>query len=177
MEFLGQRSHQSRSCNLHSSCGNTGSFNPLCLVGIESVSLCCWDATDPIVPQWELQANNFWELFTKGGFFLFQMARIFQSLSLWLVNHYSSKIYQARSVGLWSRGVVESNHADKMTEWWMWGGDPHTAGVYSTARGPEEPEAECPNLQEEAHLLLGIRKSSRRTTGLHQAKSEGHCRP
>ena len=59
----------------------------------------------------------------------------------------------------------------------MWGGDPHTAGVYSTARGPEEPEAECPNLQEEAHLLLGIRKSSRRTTGLHQAKSEGTADP
>ena len=46
MEFLGQESDLSNSCDLHYSCGNA---RP----GIESATWCCRDTTDSIVPQWE----------------------------------------------------------------------------------------------------------------------------
>ena len=43
MEFLGQGSDPSCSCDLHYSCGNARCFNPLCWAG---------DGTSVLVPQW-----------------------------------------------------------------------------------------------------------------------------
>ena len=53
MEFPGQGSDPSCSCNLYHSCGSAGSFN---CAGprIKPVSWCCTDAANPFVPQWEL---------------------------------------------------------------------------------------------------------------------------
>ena len=39
MEFPGQGSDLSRCCDLHCSCGNTGSFNPLCWAGVRTCDL------------------------------------------------------------------------------------------------------------------------------------------
>lgn len=39
-EFLGQESHWSSSCNLLCRCSSAGSFNTLCLVGMEPESWC-----------------------------------------------------------------------------------------------------------------------------------------
>ena len=55
MEFLGQGSDPSCSCDLPSSCINAGSFNPLCWLGSEPASYCCRDATDPTEPQRKLR--------------------------------------------------------------------------------------------------------------------------
>ena len=44
IEFPGQGSDLSHSCDLH---GNAGSFNPLYCTGIEPVSWHCRDATEP----------------------------------------------------------------------------------------------------------------------------------
>ena len=40
MEFAGQGSALSHSCNLHHSYGNAGSFNPLCQAGIDPDHTC-----------------------------------------------------------------------------------------------------------------------------------------
>ena len=45
MEFPGQGSDPSCSCNLRHSGGKAGSFNPLCWMGINPASWCCRDAT------------------------------------------------------------------------------------------------------------------------------------
>ena len=51
MEFPGQGSDLSHSCNLHCSRGNAR-------LGIEPVFWCCRDATDPIAPQQELPTQG-----------------------------------------------------------------------------------------------------------------------
>ena len=53
MECQGQGSDWSHGCNLHCSCGNNRSSNPLCRVVIEPASQCSRDAADPVVPQQE----------------------------------------------------------------------------------------------------------------------------
>ena len=55
MAFPGQGSDPSYSCDLHSSCGSTpGSLTHCVQPGIKPASQCSRDATNPIVPQWEL---------------------------------------------------------------------------------------------------------------------------
>ena len=51
MEFLGQRLDLSPSCDLCCGLGNAVSLTHCVGLGIEPVSLCCRNATDPIVPQ------------------------------------------------------------------------------------------------------------------------------
>lgn len=60
MEFPGQRSILSHSCDLHHSCGNTVSFSHQAWPGMETASQHCRDTANPTVLQWELL-----ELFTK----------------------------------------------------------------------------------------------------------------
>ena len=55
MEFPGQRSILSHSCDLHHSCGNTVSFSHQAWPGMETASQHCRDTANPIGPQWELQ--------------------------------------------------------------------------------------------------------------------------
>lgn len=47
VEFLGQGLDPSGSCDLCCSCGNSGSFNPLCHPGIEPAAWCWREAADP----------------------------------------------------------------------------------------------------------------------------------
>lgn len=56
MEFLGQGSDPSHSFDLHCSCGNTRTFNPLFWEGSGTcvLALCFRDTSSPIVPQQEL---------------------------------------------------------------------------------------------------------------------------
>ena len=60
--FLGQGSDPSISCNLCHNCGNTRFLTHCAGLGIEPVSQCSRDATDPIVPQWELLTPPFWKM-------------------------------------------------------------------------------------------------------------------
>ena len=57
MEFPGQRSDPSLSCDLSHSYGNTGSFNPLCWTGDQTYVLVLGDAADPVVPHQELHRS------------------------------------------------------------------------------------------------------------------------
>ena len=59
MEFLGQGSDLSCSCDLHSSCNNAGSSTHCDGMGINPASQCCRDAADPIVSQQKLQNQRF----------------------------------------------------------------------------------------------------------------------
>ena len=52
MEFLGQGSDPSHSCDLLRSCGN--SLTHCARLGIKPVSQCFRDTADPIAPQWKL---------------------------------------------------------------------------------------------------------------------------
>ena len=61
------------SCNLHCSCGNTGSFNPLWQDGIEPATWHCGNPLDPVVPQWELH----------NDFYIDYMLKL-QNLSVWI---------------------------------------------------------------------------------------------
>ena len=54
MEFLGQGSDWSCSCNPSRSCGNARSSTHCAGQGIEPASQGSQDAADPVVPQWEL---------------------------------------------------------------------------------------------------------------------------
>ena len=54
MEFPGQGSGPSHSCNLFPTCSNARYFNPLCQARIEPVSWCCRDAANHVVTQWKL---------------------------------------------------------------------------------------------------------------------------
>ena len=54
MEFLGQGSDPSHSCDLHHGYGDTGSATHCAGPGIKPVSQCSRDATDPVAPQREL---------------------------------------------------------------------------------------------------------------------------
>ena len=54
MEFMGQGSDLSHSCDLYCSYSNARSFSPLCRPGIEPVSWYCRDRVDPVGPQWKL---------------------------------------------------------------------------------------------------------------------------
>ena len=54
MEFLGQESDLSLNPNLHCSCANARSLTRSAGPGIKPESQGCRDASDPIVPQWEL---------------------------------------------------------------------------------------------------------------------------
>ena len=56
-EFLDQGSDLSCSCNLNCSCSNAGSLTHCAGPGIEPASQSSQDATDPAVPQEELQKN------------------------------------------------------------------------------------------------------------------------
>lgn len=61
-KLLGQGSDPSHSCNLCCSCGNTGSFNPLCRTGTEWIftSRAAWAATLRCLThwaKWELHVN------------------------------------------------------------------------------------------------------------------------
>ena len=60
-----QRSDLSLSSDLHHSCSNAESFNPLCGAGIEPASWCCRDATNPVVPLQKLPTlfKNFYLFF------------------------------------------------------------------------------------------------------------------
>lgn len=60
MEFPGQASDSGCSCNLHHGCGYAGSFNALYQagLGIEPVSSCCRDPTDPVELRRELQFTD-----------------------------------------------------------------------------------------------------------------------
>ena len=59
MELPDQGSDLSRSCHLSHSCSNTGSLTHCAGPGIEPATQCSQDATDPIVPQWELPHSHF----------------------------------------------------------------------------------------------------------------------
>ena len=56
MEFPGQGSDPSHSCDLCCSCSNAGSLTHCVRLGIEPVSWCCRDMDDPIEPQRELHS-------------------------------------------------------------------------------------------------------------------------
>ena len=58
MEFPGQGSDLSRSCNLCSTWGNARSLTHCVRPGIEPVSQCSQDATNPITPQQELLTSK-----------------------------------------------------------------------------------------------------------------------
>ena len=62
MEFLGQESDLSWSCNPPHSFSPAGSFNPLCWPRIKPVSWCWRDAAHHPVPQWELCHRNLLKL-------------------------------------------------------------------------------------------------------------------
>ena len=55
MEFPGQGSDPSHSCDLSHSCGNNGPLTHWAQVGIEPASLCSQDTTDSVAPRQELQ--------------------------------------------------------------------------------------------------------------------------
>ena len=57
------------------------------------------------------------------------------------------------------------NHTKKRTDQSMWGSNPHTASVYPVTKVLWEPRGRVFSFWEELQLLLGIRKSFRRTTG------------
>ena len=59
MEFLGQGSVPSHSCDLQHSCGNTRSLTHSAWLGIKAESQCSRNATNPTVPQWELLEQEF----------------------------------------------------------------------------------------------------------------------
>ena len=54
MDLPGQRSDPSCSCNLSWSCGNAGCLTCCARPGMEPVSECSQEATNPVAPQWEL---------------------------------------------------------------------------------------------------------------------------
>ena len=54
MEFLGQGSDLSHSCDLCHSCSNAGSLTHCLGLGIKPVSQWSQDAADPVVPLWEI---------------------------------------------------------------------------------------------------------------------------
>ena len=67
MEFPGQGSALSCSCDLYHSCGNARSFNQLCQAGDQTyMSWHCREAADPVVPQWQLHNEEFWVLMLGG---------------------------------------------------------------------------------------------------------------
>ena len=55
MEFPGQGSYPSCTCDLHHSCGNAGSLTHCARPGIDPVSQHSRAAADPVMPQQELQ--------------------------------------------------------------------------------------------------------------------------
>ena len=55
MEFPGQGSDLSRSCDPRYSCGNRGSLTHCAELGIEPATQCTRDVANPIAPQQELQ--------------------------------------------------------------------------------------------------------------------------
>ena len=63
MEFLGQGSDLSCSCDLSHSYGSVGSLAQYARLGIEPVSQHSQDASDPIGPRQELQCLGFLFLF------------------------------------------------------------------------------------------------------------------
>ena len=58
MEFLGQGTDPSCSCNLSCSCGDPGSLTHRARLGIKPAFQCSQDSADPVVPQWELLNFN-----------------------------------------------------------------------------------------------------------------------
>ena len=56
MEFLGQGSDPSHSCDLSRNCGNAGSLIYCAGSGIESTSQCSRNATNPLAPQGDLHS-------------------------------------------------------------------------------------------------------------------------
>ena len=54
MEFLGQESDQSHSCNLSHSCGSAISFTHCAGPGIKPVPQCSQDTANPVAPQQKL---------------------------------------------------------------------------------------------------------------------------
>ena len=65
MDFPGQRSDLSCSCDLCQSCGNAGSSTHCAGLGIEPASQLSQDATDPIAPELELQQILFTFVFLE----------------------------------------------------------------------------------------------------------------
>ena len=59
MEFLGQGLDPCLNCDLHCSCGNSGSLIYCAGPGIEPASQHSQDATDSVVPQQDLQERSF----------------------------------------------------------------------------------------------------------------------
>ena len=63
MEFPGQGSDPSHSCNLYCCCNNARSFNPLCRAGDQTCVPALRDATDPVAPEQEILFLNFYLIF------------------------------------------------------------------------------------------------------------------
>ena len=63
MEFPGQGSDPSHSCDLHHTCSNTGSLTHGARQGIKPMSQCPRDAADPFAPQRELWLVDILKLF------------------------------------------------------------------------------------------------------------------
>ena len=59
MEFSDQGSDQSHSCDLHHSCGNSGSLTHCARLGIKPASQCGRDAADAAALQQELHCSLF----------------------------------------------------------------------------------------------------------------------
>ena len=73
MEFLGQGSDPSHSCDLCDICGNTGSLTHCARLGIEPVSQRSRDAAHTVGPQQVLQRKSFFFLFFFLGLYLWHM--------------------------------------------------------------------------------------------------------
>ena len=75
MEFPGQGLDPSCCCDIHHSCNNAESFNPLCQASIELASWFCRYTADPVVPQQELLLwifkKSFYRALLKGLFATF----------------------------------------------------------------------------------------------------------
>ena len=81
MEFLGQGSAPSCSCNLSHSCGNTGSLTHCIRPGIKPVSQCSQDTANPIAPPRELKNTAL-----RGGeSLLFGEEILRRIMSFWLL--------------------------------------------------------------------------------------------
>ena len=63
MEFPGQGSDPSHSCNLYCCCNNARSFNPLCRAGDQTCVPALRDATDPVAPEQEILFLNIYLIF------------------------------------------------------------------------------------------------------------------
>ena len=66
MELPGQGSDASHRCDLRHSCSTAGSLTHGAALEMEPGSQYSRDGTDPIAPQWELQAMSSWSLFLLG---------------------------------------------------------------------------------------------------------------